>query len=606
MWELFASVFLAISCVTATLGQEAVSTAKESPSWLSVSYHGRYGLIDRHGKVIVEPKFKGLSGYDSSRSWYPPEQLRPDYSEGLRPAALNDTWGYIDQHGEFAIPPRWTMAGPFRDGKAQVQDGDVWGIIDKSGEYFVKPQFSYIGRFVEGRARVAVGGRHIELGLPGSKWGFIDDKGQTIVPAIYDYAWDFSQGRALVNVGGRWWGKAGYDFQEGKWGVIDSAGTIVFRPEMEFERPFPLRVSVPERNPVPPIKEDDLRPVKINGKFGFVDGLWRIRIAPQFEVATDFSESLAAVKQNGLFGYLDKTGKLIIKPSYATAGPFSERLAAVTDGKHLTYIDRQNRTIFQVEEAEGKPFSDGVAEIKVNGRWGLIDKTGKLICQPAYLQINRLNDGLWSICDDKEKYGLVDRTGQVLLVPTYDWIGGLQPDGTYWAGYDINSDAHFEVHINRAGKLIEGVELFRFQPRESNGRWGIVDTKSDKFVIDPQFERIYELDQGVLGVIRRNKWGIVDLTTGKWILQPTYYSIERFSEGLAAAGVTMPGSGPNVKGYIDRTGKMVIPPQFNSAGEFQDGIAEVTIYHENPYWLDILYIDKTGQFLWHPKPKKTQ
>ena len=68
----------------------------------------------------------------------------------------------------------------------------------------------------------------------------------------------------------------------------------------------------------------------------------------------------------------------------------------------------------------------------------------------------------------------------------------------------------------------------------------------------------------------------------------------------------MPGSGPNVKGYIDRTGTMVIPPQFNSAGAFQDGIAEVTIYHHKPYWLDILYIDKTGKFLWHPDAAKTK
>jgi len=103
---------------------------------------GGWGFVDRHGVVVVEPRFA---------------QVQP-FSEGL--AAVRDTagrWGYVTPLGGLAIPPAWLEeVTPFSDGRALVRLGGLWGYLDTAGRFAIPPRYPRAEPFSEGLAATAI------------------------------------------------------------------------------------------------------------------------------------------------------------------------------------------------------------------------------------------------------------------------------------------------------------------------------------------------------------------------------------------------------------------------------------------------------------------
>ena len=81
--------------------------------------HGAlWGVINRQGKFVVEPQFIAPQNYG----------LGFDFTEGLAPirmrAGESKKYGFIDDHGQMAISPKYLHASEFRDGGAAVSVGD--------------------------------------------------------------------------------------------------------------------------------------------------------------------------------------------------------------------------------------------------------------------------------------------------------------------------------------------------------------------------------------------------------------------------------------------------------------------------------------------------
>jgi len=71
----------------------------------SISEHGREGMIDARGRVVIPPCFDGIT----------------DFSEGLATFERDGLWGYANAAGEVVIPPVFPWADPFHEGLAWVQ-----------------------------------------------------------------------------------------------------------------------------------------------------------------------------------------------------------------------------------------------------------------------------------------------------------------------------------------------------------------------------------------------------------------------------------------------------------------------------------------------------
>ncbi|MCS6873179.1 MAG: WG repeat-containing protein [Pyrinomonadaceae bacterium] len=137
---------------------------------------GKYGYIDRTGKVVIPPQFENSVGF----------------REGLAATKMNGKYGYIDKTGKWVIEPKFDHTYMFSEGLAKVRIEGKLAWIDKNGNYVIKPTDAFedadIG-FSEGRTGVKING----------KWGYIDTTGKVVIEPKFTKVSRFNGGVAQVH-----------------------------------------------------------------------------------------------------------------------------------------------------------------------------------------------------------------------------------------------------------------------------------------------------------------------------------------------------------------------------------------------------------------------
>lgn len=163
-------------------------------------------------------------------------------------------WGYIDEWGEFAIPPRFDDAWDFYEDLAAVKVEWARGYIDRKGEFVIEPRFEKAEPFHDGVARVMLDGEWLYInrkGEPvaepaessgeatdrkeeypqprreGEKVGYVDAEGEWVIAPTFTEAEPFCEGRARVRKG-----------RTSKWGFIDPTGHSAFKATFEQVEDF--------------------------------------------------------------------------------------------------------------------------------------------------------------------------------------------------------------------------------------------------------------------------------------------------------------------------------------------------------------------------------
>ena len=117
---------------------------------------------------------------------------------------------------------------------------------------------------------------------------------------------------------------------------------------------------------------DVLAPVKLNGKWGYIDKNMKVVIPFNYDWAGEFTENLALVQSNGSFIYIDKTGKTVISTTYTDAFGFFGGLAVVENNGKFGYIDKTGKEVVACKYEDAFDFSEGLAVVKQNGKYGYI------------------------------------------------------------------------------------------------------------------------------------------------------------------------------------------------------------------------------------------
>lgn len=330
--------------------QVFIGQSQQDSELLPIEVNHQWGFIDKKGVLVIKPQFTmvGL------------------FAEGLAPAGKGNKGGYINKQGEFIIAPLFDSAAEFSQGLAVVRMGDhttnknyipgKYGLIDKTGKMIVAPKFDAIGDFSEGLALVKMRG----------KWGFINRSGEIVIKPIFSNAYEFSEGLALVWIDK----KAGY---------INSSGQFVIKPQFQNGRSF----------------SEGLARVRYKqyGNWGYIDKTGKLAIEPQFVDAGNFSEGVAWVngpacinrdgqkidlvkcqrfsegltplKMNGKWGYVDRSGIVVIAPQWDYVTPFSGGIAVTIN--------------FDKGWLGGFHIPGRVDIYDATGQWQYIDVTGKVI-----------------------------------------------------------------------------------------------------------------------------------------------------------------------------------------------------------------------------------
>ena len=100
------------------------------------------------------------------------------YDDRARVQDYNGKWGVIDRLGKVVVSCRWAYCGNFRDGMARVQsDNGKWGFIDKKGNLVIPCIWSDSNDFYDGEALVK---------NDKGKWGPINKTGNIVTKLVYN------------------------------------------------------------------------------------------------------------------------------------------------------------------------------------------------------------------------------------------------------------------------------------------------------------------------------------------------------------------------------------------------------------------------------------
>ena len=218
-----------------------------------VTRFGKYGYIDKTGKVVVPVKYESIGLF----------------SDGIAKVKKNGKYGYINKTGKEVIPIKYESIGYFFDGIAEVKQDDKYGYINKTGKEVVPVKYESVGYVSDGIAKVKQNG----------KYGFVDKTGKEVTPLNYDNTGPFSEGFAWVK-------------RNGKYGYIDKTGKEI--TPLKYDAAYYFN--------------EGLARVLQNGKYGFVDKTGKEVIPLKYDAANAFYGGLAQVRLNGEVFYINKNG----------------------------------------------------------------------------------------------------------------------------------------------------------------------------------------------------------------------------------------------------------------------------------------------------------
>ena len=165
---------------------------KDTRSLIPFSYYQHYGMMNRAGEVVVEPKFNRI--IDSCRKEADVVRVGIFYTYGFNRSTkepstyLRTKWGLLDSKGNFILEPEYKQIGVSDDSRIltiQHMDGQ-YEVISVDGDVIVpKGVYPWIDAFDGGLTRVYVGD------CQNKKWGIIDSQGKVVLPLQYSNIWNF-------------------------------------------------------------------------------------------------------------------------------------------------------------------------------------------------------------------------------------------------------------------------------------------------------------------------------------------------------------------------------------------------------------------------------
>lgn len=176
---------------------------KYDQGFLSVSQNGKWGIINKDGKLIIKTEYDAVSPFTNGISYVKKDQKRAivdsfgslktnfvyDYLQsdfyGLDILNIyqvivygkNNLSGLITPLGEEIIPPSYNLIHPADDGYFQVVFNKKWGIIDLNGKEIIKPKYDFIKLQKTTSNHGSVFNNGVCLVLDNGKWYYVNKNG---------------------------------------------------------------------------------------------------------------------------------------------------------------------------------------------------------------------------------------------------------------------------------------------------------------------------------------------------------------------------------------------------------------------------------------------
>lgn len=440
-----------------------------------------------------------------------------------------------------------------------------------------KENYSFIGEFLNGVAKV----RHKNSDL----YGFVDDNGEEVIQPIFQSIEDFNNGLA--------WAKLADES-----GFIDATGSKV----SDFKKSWAY-------------SQNDLCPIRINSKYGYINKSHTIIIKPQYQEADIFYNGLAKIKIDNKWGFINKDNQQIVPPIYDECGVFNDDGIALAKNNNyyividnrgniisdqdvyiLNYISNNSTSkVYKVKikgknvlfDADGHfssnkfdfigEFNDGIAKVSIDKKFNFINSFGKTLSDNVFF------DNAWDFSNGYalvkvgDNIGMIDKTGNYFIEPNNwglkrvsDDLGKIQKGFQFIIFHNLTGKAISSKLFDEVGYLSCGLINVKY-----DGNWGYIDTIG-KTIIDFQYSeaRPFFEDRAIIGN-SNGDFGVIDIK-GVEILKPNLKYIGNFENGFAIFSTDY---NRDNKGIINSQGNVVVKAGvYEDIKDYSNGLSRVKKY----------------------------
>ena len=223
----------------------------------------KYGALDQYGQVLIETKFDKLGDFKNDYAYY--------VGEG--------TYGFVSINGTIHKPEYEWISDFDEQQIAIIKKGNKYGLINSQNNQVLEPLYDQIIKTNPG----------IFIVVKNNNYGFFNAKGCFITQINYEFSKDKAPDYYSNGTQFRLLKKKGQL-------IIDENGQTIINTDTYSEINF---------------VSNGLIRVKKKKKYGYVNHKLNTEIAFKYEMAEDFSDSLAMVMQKGRYLLINTKGKEI-------------------------------------------------------------------------------------------------------------------------------------------------------------------------------------------------------------------------------------------------------------------------------------------------------
>ncbi|MCB9034457.1 MAG: WG repeat-containing protein [Chitinophagales bacterium] len=495
----------------------------------------KYGVIDKKGNWIVEPKYDDVVHHSSRNAF-----ILINKTTTKIKYKTNTTYyrGWYNTNTKKLVEPKYKNLDLFVDGNALVQthDDDFTYIIDDNQTVLKKLGFY--------KSANTVGSNYIKmLDTDTKKYKLYNNKGEQIngvlassIFSYYDYIYTLDNN--LLSL---------YDekmkllktFNNAKLLNVDGDRLLV----ADFNTVY---IYDGKQNKI--IETKNINNV-VNGYIGS-NGIYlktdksyqlhdlktnKSKILPYSQMSGFNDDGLAVFKQGTSFGIIDVQGNELEKGVNEAITLLNEgtyKLQKNYSDVEVSIYDKNKNLLFKLPKTtQTGVFVDGLLLTKDNLGFRFLDKSGKTIGTYAY-QPNSYSEELVAFKDNSGKFGFNNKKGETVILNLFAGIGDFK----------------------------EGLA-----PAAKTTKYGFID-KTGKYIIQPEYDNVSVFQDGIAIVLNQGKYGAID-KTGKQIIPIEYEQLMYANEGMIYA------KQKDKVGFIDLKNKVVAPIQYDKAYAFSDGYA---------------------------------
>ena len=504
----------------------------------------KYGVIDRNGKVLVNPDYDIVYIPNPSKPvfvcYYDYDEQTSEYKTKVFDENSSEIFKEYEKVEVFVFKDLSSNKIPFEKSVLKYKQEGKYGLIDFKGNKITENIYTSLEslEYKEGCFLVEQEG----------KYGIINLKGNTLVNIEYNEVEAdgyYSKERNSYDAGFVVAKKTedGY-----KYGYINSNGNTVLKLEYnQIERVTDIEDS----------KDVYLIALK-NGKAGLLKNGNYILNHEYEEIEYNKLNKIFLVQKEEKQGVVDINGKIVVNVEYDSilfsgnsiiANKDGEKLIFNADGKineNKEYVSQNGNYIITIDE---------------DGKYGVKNKNGEILIKNNYQYIEYAYNNYF-IVTNNGKAGILNDEGKAKVDFEYDIIQRIEETNAMQAikasdnsTYIYDSNAQLSVNMEKGtiyiennyikilsdtdrkyvdnnGKVLSNKELYKENSLFASlkdGKWGFVD-KDGNQVVEYEYDMVTELNNyGYAGIKQNNLWGVID-KEGNIVVEPSYKISEKEPE----------------------------------------------------------------------------